>query len=185
MNTIPKFKSFITTVGLAMAPEDLFQKRAEWIASLSEDEILELLVWVENSDDDELLKSLSKPYQLSVLQEAIIIAASVGKRLNSEQVRERFEALFHNKRLKELVIEGIDIYGNKKSLPFLASIISSESDEQILMSIASALNSIGGEEALKLLVGIKNKIKFSKEFHRSLLEEIIEEVKNDSSEKIN
>ena len=32
-----KFKTFITTLGLALAPEDLFQKRAEWIESLSED----------------------------------------------------------------------------------------------------------------------------------------------------
>jgi hypothetical protein len=136
-DTMEKFKSFITTLGLAMTPEGLLQKRTEWIESLNEAEILELLEWTENPDNDDLLKSLSKPYCLSVLQEAIIIAATVGKRLNSDSIRERFEVLFHHRHLKELVIEGIDIYSSEKSLPFLASIISPECDDQILMNIAS------------------------------------------------
>ncbi len=176
MSTILKFKSFITTLGLAMAPEDLFQKRAEWIASLSEDEMMELLVWVENSDDDELLKSISKPYQLPVLQEAIIIAATVGKRLNSDKILSHLESFYQNPNLKELVIEGIEIYGSPKSLPFLESLLSTEKDQEIIIEVASALYYIGNEKALQLLLEIKDNFKFNKSHYQSSLQEMINEI---------
>jgi hypothetical protein len=177
MNTVSKFKSFITTLGLAMAPEDLLQKRVEWIESLNEAEILELLKWIENSDNDDLLKSLSKPYRLSVLQEAIIIAATAGKRLNSDKILTYLESIYQNPNLKELVIEGIEIYGNPKSLPFLESLLSTEKDQEIIIEIASALYYIGNEKALQLLLGIKDRVKFIKPHYQSSLQEMINEIK--------
>ncbi len=180
MDTIEKFKSFLTCLGLAMVPDDFFEKREEWISSLSENDVIALLQWVENSKYDQFLIGLER-FQSRVLQEAFIVSATVGKRLNSDLIRERIESLFPNPRLKEFVIEGIDIYGSDKSLPFLSSVISSENDEQILVEVATALNNIGGSEALKLLLDIKKKAKFSKVSYSELLDELIEEVKCDNS----
>lgn len=177
MTTIETFKSYLTCLGLSTAPPAMLERRASWIDHLTEEDVVELLRWVENPQGDQLLSTLSHESALAVLQEAIIISATAGKTLGSQKILQMIQSLYKEESVKELVLEGIEIYAEPASLTFLEEILKDERNQEIIISIASALYNIGGEAALQLLNQIRSKVHFDKTHYENELNGMIEELK--------